>query len=161
LNDTGDVAARLVAALTDRGLTLALAESCTGGLVGSLLTDVPGSSSCFLGSVVPYSNAAKEALLGVSKETMVQHGSVSAETALAMARSARDLFGADIAVGVTGITGPTGGTSEKPVGLVHIAAVGPGGSVQQRRFVWQGTRKTNKQDSAHAALALILEIVEK
>ena len=96
MSDIEDVAARLVEALTQRGLTLSLAESTTGGLTGSLITDVPGSSMCFLGSVEPYSNDAKEALLGVPKQTMIDHGSVSPETALAMALGARERFGADI-----------------------------------------------------------------
>jgi nicotinamide-nucleotide amidase len=161
LSDIEDLAARLVEALTQRDLTLALAESTTGGLIGSLITDVPGSSKCFLGSVVPYSNDAKEALLGVPKQTMIDHGSVSAETALAMARGARERFGADIAAGITGISGPGGGTAEKPVGLVHIAAVGPGDAVVQKRFVWDGGRAENKRRSAIATLAAIVEIVEK
>lgn len=158
MSDIEDLAARVVAALTQRGLTLALAESCTGGLIGSLVTDAPGSSACFLGAIVPYSNASKEALLGVPKQTMVQHGSVSAETALAMALGVRERFGADIGVGVTGITGPGGGTAEKPVGLVHIAAVGPDGAVLQKRFVWDGGRIENKRHSAMAALELVLGI---
>jgi nicotinamide-nucleotide amidase len=153
-----DVASRVIAALTQRGLTLALAESCTGGLIASLITDVPGSSTCFLGAIVPYSNASKEALLGVPRQTMVQHGSVSAETALAMAFGARERFSADIGVGVTGITGPSGGTAEKPVGLVHIAGVGPDGAILQKRFVWDGGRAENKRHSALAALALLLEL---
>ena len=151
-------ATRLVEALTRRGLTLALAESCTGGLIGSLITDAPGSSACFLGAIVPYSNDAKEALLGVPKATMVEHGSVSAETALAMARGVRERFGADIGCGVTGITGPSGGTPEKPVGLVHIAAMGPGGAVLQYRFVWEGGRIENKRQSARAALDAVIEM---
>jgi nicotinamide-nucleotide amidase len=152
------LAAQVVAALTQRGLTLALAESCTGGLIGSLVTDAPGSSACFLGAIVPYSNASKEALLGVPKQTMVQHGSVSAETALAMALGVRERFGAEIGVGVTGITGPGGGTAQKPVGLVHIAAVGSDGAVLQKRFVWDGGRVENKRHSAMAALELVLGI---
>jgi nicotinamide-nucleotide amidase len=159
LSDDADVASRVVIALAQRGRTLALAESCTGGLIGSIVTDVAGSSACFLGAVVPYSNASKEALLGVPKQTMVQHGSVSAETALAMAHGARERFGSDIGVGVTGITGPGGGTAEKPVGLVHIACVGPSGVVLQRRFVWGGGRVENKRRSALAALELVMELV--
>lgn len=159
MSDDNDVASRVVAALTQRVLTLAIAESCTGGLIGSLLTDVAGSSACFLGAIVPYSNASKEALLGLPKETMVQHGSVSAETALAMASGARERFRSDIGVGVTGITGPGGGSAEKPVGLVHIACVGPGGALLQRRFVWDVGRVENKRHSALAALALVEELI--
>jgi PncC family amidohydrolase len=158
LSEVEALAARVVAGLTERGLTLAVAESCTGGLIGSLLTDVPGSSACFLGAIVPYSNASKEALLGVPKTTMIQYGSVSAETALAMAIGVRERFEADIGVGLTGITGPGGGTAEKPVGLVHIAAAGPGGAVLQKRFVWDGGRVENKRHSAIAALELVREI---
>ena len=157
MNDTEDLARRVVEALTQRGLTLALAESTTGGLIGSLITDVPGASKCFLGSVVPYSNDAKETLLGVPKQTMIDHGSVSAETALAMAHGVRQRFGSDIGVGVTGITGPDGGTATKPVGLVHIDVVGPGTTMSQEQWVWNGTRVENKQDSALAALTVILE----
>ena len=159
MSDDNDVASRVVAALTQGGLTLAIAESCTGGLIGSLLTDVAGSSACFLGAIVPYSNASKEALLSVPKATMIEHGSVSAETALAMASGARQRFGSDIGVGVTGITGPGGGSAEKPVGLVHIAGIGPGDVVVQRRFVWDGGRLENKRHSALAALALVEELI--
>jgi PncC family amidohydrolase len=158
VSDAG-LAERVVALLSERRLTLAIGESCTGGLIGSLITDVPGSSACFLGSIVPYGNDAKEALLGVPKQTMVQHGSVSAEVALAMARGAREPFGSDIGVGVTGITGPGGGTAAKPVGLVHIAVVGPGEAVRQDRHVWDGGRVDNKRHSADAALELLLDVV--
>jgi PncC family amidohydrolase len=161
LSDLEELARRLVAALTQRELTLSLAEASTGGLIGSLITDVPGSSRCFLGGVVPYSNDAKEALLGVPKQTIIDHGSVSAETALAMARGVRERFGSDIGVGVTGINGPGGGTATKPVGLVHIAVAGPGDFVDQQRWVWKGSRGTNKTDSARAALTLTLEIATK
>jgi nicotinamide-nucleotide amidase len=159
LSDIEDLAQRLVDALTRRGLTLALAESTTGGLISSLITDVPGSSRCFLGSVVPCSNDAKEALLGVPKQTMIDHGSVSAETALALARGARQRFGSDIALGISGISGPGGGSPEKPVGLVHIAVVGPDDTVIQRRFVWDGGRAENKHQSAVAALEAVLGIL--
>ena len=161
MSDFEDLASNVVASLTQRGLTLALAESCTGGLIGSLLTDVPGSSASFLGAIVPYSNVSKEVLLGVPKDTMVRHGSVSAESALAMAHGVRERFGADIGVGVTGITGPGGGTAEKPVGLVHIAAVGPDATVMQKRFVWDGGRVENKRHSAKAALELVLELAQR
>ena len=161
MSDAAILASRLVEALTERGLTLSLAESSTGGLIGSLITDVPGSSRCFLGSVVPYSNDAKESLLDVPKQTMIDHGSVSAETALAMAQGARRRFGSDIAIGVTGITGPGGGTPTKPVGLVHVAVVGPGTAIGQEQWAWNGTRVKNKQDSALAALTVTLKIVTR
>jgi PncC family amidohydrolase len=160
MNADEDVAARLVAALTARRLTLAVAESCTGGLIGSLITDVPGSSACFLGAIVPYSNDPKERLLGVPRQTMIEHGSVSAETALAMALGVRERFGSDLAVAITGITGPSGGSAEKPVGLVHIAAVGADGRVVQQRFVWDASRVENKRRSALAALGVVLELLD-
>ena len=112
----------------ERGLTLATAESCTGGLVAARLTSVPGSSDVFLGGVVAYANEVKEAELDVPAEVLAEHGAVSAETAAAMARGARERLGADVAVAVTGIAGPGGGTPEKPVGLVYLHAAGPAAS---------------------------------
>ena len=109
-----------------RGLTLATAESCTGGMVAARLTGVAGSSDVFLGSVVAYANDVKETGLGVPAELIAEHGAVSAEVAAAMAAGARERLGADVAVAVTGVAGPGGGTAEKPVGLVFAHAVGPG-----------------------------------
>ena len=110
-----------------RGLTLATAESCTGGMVAERLTAVPGASDAFVGAVVAYANAVKEAELGVPADVLAAHGAVSEEVARAMARGARERLGADVAVSVTGIAGPDGGTPEKPVGLVHLAVAGPDG----------------------------------
>ena len=110
-----------------RGLTLATAESCTGGMVAERLTAVPGASDAFVGAVVAYANAVKEHELGVSADVLAAHGAVSEEVARAMARGARERLGADVAVSVTGIAGPDGGTPEKPVGLVHLAVAGPDG----------------------------------
>jgi nicotinamide-nucleotide amidase len=110
------------------GLTLATAESCTGGMVAARLTSVPGSSDVVLGGIVAYSNAVKEAELGVPAEVLAQHGAVSAETAAAMAAGARARLGADVSIAVTGIAGPGGGTAEKPVGLVYIHAETPSAS---------------------------------
>jgi PncC family amidohydrolase len=107
--------------LLQRKLTMALAESCTGGLVGHRLTDVPGSSAYLLGGIVAYSYDAKELLLGVQHNTLYDHGAVSAETAVEMARGARRALGADIGLSVTGIAGPGGGLPGKPVGLVYSA----------------------------------------
>lgn len=146
---------RVGALLVQRNLTIALAESCTGGLLASLLTDVPGSSAYVLGGAVTYSNEAKMAVLGVSESTLAEHGAVSAETAAEMANGARQLFGSDIAVSVTGIAGPGGGDEIKPVGLVylHLATA----DVQRgERHVWSFDRIGNKQASASAALRLIL-----
>ncbi len=144
--------------LRARGQTLALAESCTGGLVGSLITDVPGSSDYFLGSAVAYAYSAKEALLGVRPETLAQHGAVSREAAAEMAQGARRLFGADVAVAVTGIAGPTGEQPGKPVGLVylHLSAAD---AEWGERYVWAADRVGNKRLSAAAALRLVVRYV--
>jgi nicotinamide-nucleotide amidase len=110
-----------------RGLRLATAESCTGGMVGARLTDVPGSSASFVGSIVAYADEVKRSELGVRAELLAEHGAVSAEVAAAMAEGARERLGADVAVAVTGVAGPGGGTPEKPVGRVHLHAAGPDG----------------------------------
>jgi competence/damage-inducible protein CinA-like protein len=114
-----------------RGLRLATAESCTGGMVAARLTDVPGSSESFVGGVVAYSDEVKRAGLGVPEELLVKHGAVSAEVAAAMAEGARERLRADVAVSVTGVAGPGGGTPEKPVGLVYVHAAGPDGSLSR------------------------------
>jgi nicotinamide-nucleotide amidase len=122
----------LVLSLTGaRGLRLATAESCTGGMVAARLTEVPGSSESFVGGVVAYSDEVKRAGLGVPEELLVKHGAVSAEVAAAMAEGARERLRADVAVSVTGVAGPGGGTPEKPVGLVYVHAAGPDGSLSR------------------------------
>jgi nicotinamide-nucleotide amidase len=113
----------------ERGLTLATAESCTGGLVAARLTSVAGSSDVVRGGIVAYANDVKEEQLGVPAATLAQHGAVSAETAAAMANGVRRRLGADIGVSVTGVAGPGGGTAEKPVGLVYMYAEGPDGGL--------------------------------
>jgi PncC family amidohydrolase len=143
------------ALLVTRGLTLVTAESCTGGLVAHRITDVPGSSAYFLGGFVTYANEAKEGVLGVRHETLLAHGAVSEETALEMARGARQRLGADLGISTTGIAGPAGGTRDKPVGLVYVALSAPGMELC-RRFVWQGDRSANKKQSAEAAMELLL-----
>lgn len=139
-----------------RGLTLATAESCTGGLVAARLTDIPGSSDVFVGAVVAYSDALKESELGVT--TLAAHGAVSAETAAAMASGARERLEADVAVAVTGIAGPGGGTPEKPVGLVHLHAVGPDGE-RAVEFSFPGDRESIRGRSAAAALHLVRRLL--
>jgi len=141
--------------LKQRGLTLSLAESCTGGLIAHRITNVSGSSNYFLGGVVAYSNEAKERILGVPREILVQYGAVSEETARAMAEGARRLFASDLALAVTGVAGPTGGTPEKPVGLAYIA-LSAEASERCQRFVWEGDRLQNKAQSAEAALQLLI-----
>lgn len=141
--------------LRARGLTLALAESCTGGLIGNLITDVPGSSDYFLGSAVTYAYSAKENILGVRHETLMAYGAVSAETAAEMAQGARRLFGADIAASVTGIAGPGGGMPNKPVGLIHIHLSAADAEIGERH-VWDSDRMGNKQLSVEAVLRLVI-----
>lgn len=143
-----------------RGLTLATAESCTGGLVAARLTDVPGASDVFAGGVVAYADAVKESELGVPAETLAAHGAVSAETAAAMARGARERLGADVAVAVTGIAGPGGGTPEKPVGLVHFHAVSPDGE-QALRVELPGDREWIRSRSTMSALHLVRRLLTR
>ena len=135
-------------------LTLATAESCTGGLIGHRLTDVPGSSDYFLGGIIAYSNEIKERLLGVKLETLQAHGAVSAETAIEMARGASRVLGADVAVSVTGIAGPGGGTADKPIGLTYVAVVAANYE-RVERFVWTDDRAGNKWASSEAALQVL------
>ncbi len=140
--------------LREKGKTLALAESCTGGLIGHRLTNVPGSSTYFERAVVAYSNRAKEALLGVPAELLRQRGAVSREVAEAMADGIRRLARTHIGIGVTGIAGPTGGSQEKPVGLVYLALSHEGGIVsQEHRFL--GERETNKFRASQMALEML------
>jgi PncC family amidohydrolase len=150
---------RIGTLLREHGLKLATAESCTGGLVAHRITNVPGSSDYFVGGVVAYAYEAKVAQLGVSWETLKAHGAVSRETVLEMARGARNLLEADLAVSVTGIAGPGGGMPEKPVGLTWIGFVAPEGE-SARRFVWDGDRAKNKELSAEAALRLVLDYLQ-
>ena len=144
--------------LRERGLTLATAESCTGGLVSARLTDVPGSSAVFVGGLVAYSNDVKATQLGVPEAVLQEHGAVSAETAAEMARGARERLGADVAVSVTGVAGPDGGTEEKPVGLVFLHASGPQGE-RQLRFDFPGDRATIRGRATVAALHLVRRLV--
>ena len=146
--------------LTNQGLTLATAESCTGGLLGYRITSVSGSSGYYLGGFVVYADDAKEWLLGVKHKTLVAHGTVSEQTALEMARGARQRLRADLGISITGIAGPTGGTPEKPVGLVYIALSSPEADLCQRH-VWQGDRVANRKQSAEAALRLIRSYLQE
>ncbi|MEX0850539.1 MAG: competence/damage-inducible protein A, partial [Gaiellaceae bacterium] len=142
-----------------RGLTLAAAESCTGGLVAARLTAVPGSSDVFRGSMVAYANDVKEEELGVPRAVLEGHGAVSAEAAEAMAHGVRERLGADVAVAVTGVAGPGGGTEEKPVGLVFVHAVGPDGE-DARRTDFPGDREMVRGRATAAALHLVRRLLE-
>jgi nicotinamide-nucleotide amidase len=142
-----------------RGWTLATAESCTGGLVAARLTSVPGSSAVVTGGVVAYANGVKVRELGVSAELLAAHGSVSAEAAEAMARGARERLGVDVAVSVTGIAGPDGGTPEKPVGLVYLHAETPDGG-RGREFSFPGDRASIRARSVVGALHLVRRLLQ-
>jgi PncC family amidohydrolase len=146
--------------LRQRGLKLAVAESCTGGLLCDRLTDVPGSSDYFIGGVVAYAYEAKVALLHVSWDTLRKYGAVSRETVIEMARGVRTALGTDIGVSVSGIAGPGGGLPGKPVGTAWIGLSATGGD-WARQFTWQGgDRLQNKAQSAEAALQLLADYLE-
>ena len=146
--------------LRTRGLKLATAESCTGGLVADHITDIPGSSDYFVGGVVAYAYEAKVALLHVSWDTLRLHGAVSRETVIEMARGVRTALGADIGVSVSGIAGPGGGIPEKPVGTTWIGLSARDGD-WARKFIWDGDRRLNKESSAQAALQFVLDYLDK
>lgn len=139
---------------------MATAESCTGGLIANRITNVPGASEVFLGGIVAYSNAAKEKFLGVRPETLKKHGAVSEAVAREMAGGARKKFGADFAVAVTGIAGPTGGTKAKPVGTVFISVAGAFGILIECRLN-PFSREKFKQATARQALKLLLSQFKK
>ena len=140
--------------LSERGYTIATAESCTGGLIGHRLTNVPGSSTYYLGSVISYSDDMKMKTLGVQENTLQEFGAVSKQTATEMAQGARDLFGSDLAIAVTGIAGPGGGTAEKPVGLVYITLV-HNDTVWAKKFKFFTDRKLNNRLSSQVALNMV------
>ena len=164
--DDPPVEQRVGDALRDADATVATAESCTGGLIGSLLTDVPGSSDYFDRSVVTYSYAAKMEHVGVARETLDEHGAVSEPVACQMARGVRDVAGTTWGVATTGIAGPTGGTEEKPVGTVFVgvAHAGEWGSGDSwaavERYEFDGSRTEIKEQIARRALADLLDEVE-
>jgi PncC family amidohydrolase len=153
------LAARVGRALLARAARVALAESCTGGLLGARITGIPGSSRYLLGGVVAYHNSAKAALLQVPRAMLSRHGAVSAPVAAAMARGARRAFRADVAVAVTGIAGPGGGSAGKPVGLVHVAVSGFGRTRCRSAYFTGGRRRVRRQ-AADLALILLLAHLE-
>jgi PncC family amidohydrolase len=146
----------IIGLLVESSNMLAVAESCTGGLIGHRLTQVPGSSAAFLGGVIAYHNSVKEKALGVPADVLEREGAVSEATALAMAEGVRRLLGADIALAVTGIAGPMGGTEDRPVGLTYIALSAAPDVLICERHLWRGNRQENKDSSATAALALLM-----
>jgi PncC family amidohydrolase len=150
---------RLQGICLGRGLTVALAESCTGGLVASTITEVAGSSGYFLGGVVSYSNEAKTALLEVPQPALDAHGAVSAQVAKAMAAGAQARFGADLAASVTGVAGPDGGSPEKPIGLTYVG-LADGSTVEVRRLSFAGDRAAIREGAARAALEWLIEAAE-
>ena len=158
--DERSTAELLVDELRTRALTLGTAESCTGGLVAARVTDVPGASDVFLGAVVAYANDVKARELDVPADLLREHGAVSPEAAAAMAHGARARLGVDVAVAVTGIAGPGGGSEEKPVGLVYLHAVGPTGE-RSRTFDFPGDRETIRLRAAVSALHLVRTLVTK
>jgi PncC family amidohydrolase len=151
---------RVGAALSQRQWTLASAESCTGGLIGHLITEIPGSSAYYLGGVVAYSNAVKARQLGVAEATLAAEGAVSEATAREMAQGVRERLRSSVGVATTGIAGPGGGTAAKPVGLVYICVATPATSIC-RRYVFAGDRHTIKQQTALHALELLLAALDQ
>jgi len=144
-------------ALSAARLTCATAESCTGGLVGHLITEIAGSSGYFMGGAITYSNAAKQHVLGVSEAILATEGAVSASAAAQMAAGARRLYGVDMAVAVTGIAGPGGATPTKPTGTVYLHVSAADGYEQGAHLVWTADRSGNKLLSAQAALQMLLD----
>jgi len=150
---------RLGKRLTELGKTIAVAESCTGGLIGHRVTDAPGSSTYFLGGVIAYSYEAKERLLNVRHRTLYEFGAVSEKTAREMARGARRALGADIGLAVTGIAGPGGGLPDKPVGTTWVAVSSREGD-WAHLHQWEGDRSQNKMYSVDAVLTLLLDVLD-
>jgi nicotinamide-nucleotide amidase len=153
------LAGEIVDLLRRKGLTLALVESATGGLISHLITNIPGSSDVYLGSVTSYSNDAKVRIVGVSADSIEQYGAVSPQVAADMAQGGRRMLGADICVADTGIAGPGGATADKPVGLFYIGLSHEGGTFS-RKHVFSVDREANKHAAAETALTWLKEYLE-
>lgn len=151
------LAEKLYRLLKEKSLTVSIAESCTGGLIGAALTSVPGMSECYGYGVVTYANSAKEELLKVKETTLAKCGAVSPDTAKQMAEGVMALSGSDIAVSVTGIAGPTGATLDKPVGLVYIGLAVSGKETQVFKNIFSGDRDTVRKSTVLKALEIIIE----
>lgn len=158
--DENDLEVTVGKLLEQRNWTLAVAESCTGGLISHRITNVAGSSAYYRGSIIAYSSDVKELLLRVPHHMLCRYGAVSKQVAQAMARNVRRALQANVGLAVTGIAGPGGGTSEKPVGLTYVALSTPDGEWGDR-YVWSGNRWGNKSRSAEAALDLLLRYLER
>jgi PncC family amidohydrolase len=157
--DTYSLAQSVGELLNKQHLTLGLAESCTGGMVAASITDIAGASAYFEGAIIAYSYEAKKQVLGVPASMLEQYGAVSAETVMAMAKGARKVLNVDVAVGITGIAGPSGGTADKPVGLTYIGLSSARVELW-RKYIWKGNRRQNREQSARAALELLKEHLE-
>ncbi len=145
--------------LLNKNITIATAESCTGGLLAHYLTSISGSSIYFIQGIVSYSNQAKESLLGVSKKTLETHGAVSEQTAHEMAVGIRTNAATDIGISTTGIAGPTGGTAEKPVGLVYIGLASQN-TMKVKQCIFTGNRMENKESTCYEALQMVKNLLE-
>jgi len=156
---TASAAKLLGAALSASGRTLAVAESCTGGLLGGAITSIPGSSLYFSGGVVAYANSAKISLLGVPPDLIAARGAVSREVTLAMAEGALSLFRVDLAIAVTGVAGPGGGSRGKPAGTVWVAIVAPGGVRYAHRFRFPGGREAVRRETVRASLNAAIDVL--
>jgi nicotinamide-nucleotide amidase len=160
-DDDTTLAGAIVERLAERGLTLATAESCTGGAIADAIVEVAGASAAFRGTIVAYANEVKVDLLNVPERTLESAGAVSEETAVAMARGARERLGADVAIATTGVAGPAGGTQEKPVGLVWFALSFGAGEIETRRLTFPGNRADIRERATVAALGLIWRRIER
>jgi competence/damage-inducible protein CinA C-terminal domain len=149
----------LATLLLRRGFTLSVAESCTGGMIGSMMTSIPGSSSFFLGGAITYSNESKIKLLNVPSATIETHGAVSRETATEMAKGVLSLYNSDLSVAVTGIAGPGGGTPEKPVGLV-FTSVSDKNITDVRRHLFNGDREVVRASASEAAIIHLIDLLK-
>jgi PncC family amidohydrolase len=157
---TASAAKLLGAVLSSSGRTVAVAESCTGGLLGGAITSIPGSSLYFSGGVVAYGNSAKISVLGVPPALIAARGAVSREVALAMAEGVLSLFRADLAIAVTGVAGPGGGSRGKPVGAVWVAVVAPGGVRYAHRFRFPGGREAVRRETVKASLGAAIDLLQ-
>jgi nicotinamide-nucleotide amidase len=153
-----DEVEELAALLIEKGLTLAVAESCTGGLLGSMVTSLAGSSAYFKGGIISYADSIKFTLLGVDSETIESFGAVSKECAELMAKGAREKLSSDIGVSITGVAGPEGGTNEKPVGTVFISVSSATESVTEK-LILSGSRSEIREESASMAIRLIIKVL--